>query len=123
VVPGRDGSLLGFIIILSDLSNHRRADAARRHLEQSLERAVPRGNVGTSGKAGDDVMGAILSNASLAAMDIADNLASPSVAPLLQELEATTKRAADLYDLITGRKRGMPSASGRAADTSDKESA
>ncbi|MBK6852289.1 MAG: GAF domain-containing protein [Burkholderiales bacterium] len=122
VVPGRDGSLLGFIIILSDLSNNRRADAARRHLEQSLKRAVPRGNLSAGGKAGDEVMGAILTNASLAAMDIADNLASPSVAPLLQELEATTKRAADLYGLILGRKRSMPLASGPETKTPSKDS-
>jgi chemotaxis family two-component system sensor kinase Cph1 len=42
-------------------------------------------------------MGAILTNASLAAMDIADAAGGPSVAPLLQELEASAQRAAALY--------------------------
>jgi PAS domain S-box-containing protein len=121
VVPGRDGSLLGFIIILGDLSNNRRADAARRHLEQSLKHAVPR-TLNGGGKAGDEVMGAILTNASMAAMDIADNLSSSSVAPLLEELEATTRRAADLYGLIVGRTRVMTSASGPSATTPGNES-
>ncbi|MEY2687093.1 MAG: hypothetical protein RL375_1291 [Pseudomonadota bacterium] len=121
VVPGRDGSLLGFIIIMSDLSNNRRADAARRHLEQSLKQAVPRNKLGGTAKADDEVMGAILTNASMAAMDIADNLASPSVAPLLEELEATTKRAADLYSLILGRKRIRPRASTRSWSSPDQE--
>ena len=45
----------------------------------------------------DAVMGAILANASLAAMDIADAAGGPTVAPLLAELEVSAQRAAALY--------------------------
>jgi PAS domain S-box-containing protein len=100
IVPGRDGAVLGCIVILTDLSNNRRADAARRHLEESLRKAGPRASGAGSAKGSDEVIGAILTNASLAAMDIADNLASPSVATLLEELEASTRRAAELYSHI-----------------------
>ena len=48
----------------------------------------------------DEVIGAILTNASLAAMDIADGSAGPMVAPLLQELESSARRAALLYAQI-----------------------
>jgi PAS domain-containing protein len=102
VVPGRDGTLLGYILTLADLSENRRAAAARHHLEQSIQRATPplaRNSEGTAQRA-DEVMSAILTNASLAAMDIADSLASPTVAPLLEELEASTRRAAQLYNRI-----------------------
>ena len=36
-------------------------------------------------------MGAILANASLAAMDIADGGSAPTIAPLLEELEVSTR--------------------------------
>ena len=105
VVPARDGSVLGFFMIFVDLTGSRRASEARRHLEQSLSQAVveapgrdgPRSaGLGAPG----DVMGAILANASLAAMDIADGSSAPGVAPLLEELEASTRRAAELYGRI-----------------------
>lgn len=47
-----------------------------------------------------DVMGAILANASLAAMDIADGSSAPAVAPLLEEVELSARRAADLFGRI-----------------------
>ena len=48
----------------------------------------------------DEVVSAILTNASLAAMDIADARGGPPVAPLLKELEDSTRRAAALYEQI-----------------------
>jgi light-regulated signal transduction histidine kinase (bacteriophytochrome) len=95
-VPASDGALLGTILILGDLSDNRRADAARRHLEESLKLAA------RGGERVDEVISAILTNASLAAMDIADSLATPSVAPLLEEVEASARRAAALYGRIRG---------------------
>jgi PAS domain-containing protein len=93
-VPGRDGGLLGFILTLTDLSDVRRAAEARRHLEAALQ-------VSAQGpRTSDGVLGAILTNASLAAMDIADSTGVPTVAPLLEELEASAKRATALYAQI-----------------------
>ena len=101
LVPGREGQVLGFILVLSDLSDSHRADAARRHLEDALQQAS-RGGRRDGGPDGpgspaDQVFSAILTNASLAAMDIADNTGGPAVAPLLEEVEASTRRAAVLY--------------------------
>jgi PAS domain-containing protein len=102
IVPARDGSVLGFFMIFVDLTDSKRADEARLHLERSLSRAVDlRGDTRAAGlSARGDVLGAILANASLAAMDIADGSSAPSVAPLLEELEVSTRRAADLYGRI-----------------------
>jgi chemotaxis family two-component system sensor kinase Cph1 len=97
-VPARDGALLGFIFIFNDLSEHKRAEAARLRLEASLSRT----GRGQGTPDGHDVLGAIIANASLAAMDIADGGAGPVVAPLLQEVEAATARAALLYARIRG---------------------
>jgi len=105
VVPARDGTVLGFFMIFVDLTDSQRATEARQHLERSLSEAVdevppaqsaPPTGLGPQG----DVMSAILANASLAAMDIADGGSTPSVAPLLQELEASTRRATQLYGRI-----------------------
>ena len=103
-VPSRDGALLGFIITLNDLRENKRAAAARRHLEDALQVAA-RGGVGAAPRDADEVIAAILSNASLAAMDIADANSGPPAAPLLEELEASTKRAAALYGLIRSFNR------------------
>ena len=102
IVPGRDGELLGFILILVDLSDAKRAEAARRHLEQSLSLTIggPNDIDARAAREPDAVIGAILTNASLAAMDIAAGPSGPTVAPLLQELETSTQRAAMLYAQI-----------------------
>jgi hypothetical protein len=97
--------VLGFFLIFTDLTDSQRAAEARRHLEQSLSEAVAdvpaRGDARTASvTARGDLMGAILANASLAAMDIADGSSTSSVAPLLEELEASTKRATALYGQI-----------------------
>jgi light-regulated signal transduction histidine kinase (bacteriophytochrome) len=93
-VPGRHGKLLGCIITLTDLRDLRRTAAARRQLEDALQRA---GTAHLGGRLRDEVIGAILTNASLAAMDIADASSGPSAAPLLQELETSAERATALY--------------------------
>ena len=98
LVPGRDGQVLGTIVVMADVSDAKRADQARQHLEQSLAQA------GGPARA-DEVIGAILTNASLAAMDIADSATGPGVAPLLEEVEASTQRAAELYGRIRGLVR------------------
>jgi light-regulated signal transduction histidine kinase (bacteriophytochrome) len=94
-VAGRDGKLLGFVLTLIDLREARRADTARLNLESSLRLAAQSSSVEA-----DEVISAILTNASLAAMDIADARGGPPVAPLLQELETSTRRAAGLYAQI-----------------------
>jgi two-component system, chemotaxis family, sensor kinase Cph1 len=103
VVPARDGSVLGFFLILEDLSHTQRAAAARQRLEQSLAQAgLARHTAGLSGAGPDELMGAVLANASVAAMDIADG-AGPAVAGLIEEIDMSTRRATSLY----GRMRSF----------------
>jgi len=100
VVPARDASTLGVIVILTDLSDTVRTAAAREHLEQVLNQAALTGRDARRAQAPDALIGAILTNASLAAMDIADGPGGGTVAPLLEELEASTRRAALLYSRL-----------------------
>ena len=104
VVPGRDGKMLGFIVTLFDLRDSKRAAAARRHLEESMQLAAHgrslNAAIDDTPRGADEVIGAILTNASLAAMDIADGSIGSPVAALLEELETSTHRAASLYEQI-----------------------
>ncbi len=105
VVPARDGTTLGFILIFDDLTDARRAMRAREHLEASLAQAAPSLSAFGSGKREpDELVSAILASASLAAMDIADGHMAPSVAPMLEDLEAATRRATSLYARIRSFK-------------------
>jgi len=94
IVPGSQGAVLGFVLTVADLSEAKRAEAARRQLEQSLSHTASAGDVAPET---DDVLRALIANASVAAMDIADGASGVSAVTLLHELEAATRRAADLY--------------------------
>ena len=102
VVPARDGSVLGFFLIFHDLSESQRTEQARSHLEQSLSRVrrSPPGPESQPAGEPDEVLSAVLANASIAAMDIVDGSSGPSVAALLEEINSSTQRAADLYARI-----------------------
>jgi hypothetical protein len=98
--------VLGYMLLFADLRPSKRTLAARLHLEQSLLLAAqaPTGAAAEhSGVHGaDEVIGAILTNARLAAMDIADAEGAPSLAPLMEELESSTRRAVVLYAQLRG---------------------
>ena len=101
LVSGSQGTILGFILIFTDLSESKRADAARRHLEDALYQAG-RADAGNEAEAPllhapDEVIGAILTNARLAALDIADGSGGSAVAALIEELESATQRATAIY--------------------------
>ena len=103
VVPARDGSVLGFILMFDDLTESKRALRAREHLEASLSQAAPSlAAFGSGSRENDELISAILASVSLAAMDIADGNMAPTVAPMLEELEVSTRRATTLYGRIRG---------------------
>lgn len=101
LVSGSQGAILGFILIFTDLSESKRADIARRHLEDALYQAGRPDMGAESGssplRAPDEVIAAILTNARLAALDIADGSGGAAVAPLIEELEIATQRATAIY--------------------------
>ncbi len=101
VVVARDGSVLGFFLVFDDLTNSQRADAARKRLEQSLSQGSRMGLVREAQARGsaqaDELISAVMANASLAAMDIADAGATPAVAQLLEEVDISAHRATALF--------------------------
>jgi light-regulated signal transduction histidine kinase (bacteriophytochrome) len=92
-VPGSDGRLVGYVVSLADQSEVERTAAARSQLERSLQPA---------GQGADEIVLAILNNASVAGMDIADGQHDDSSAPQLNEVEQSAQRAARLYRRIRG---------------------
>jgi PAS domain S-box-containing protein len=102
-VPGAAGTL-GFVLTLVDISEARRARAARQRLEESLSDAAAPGLPAPSA---DAVVRALIANASVAAMDISDGASGTAVAPLLEELRAATRRAAELYGQVRRLTRGV----------------
>ncbi len=103
-VPARDGSMLGLIFMFEDMTASKRADAARSHLQASLSdagRSLKTAPPGASTAAPEDeLMAALLTNASLAAMDVCEDDQSPALASLLEALEISTRRSASLYGHI-----------------------
>jgi two-component system, chemotaxis family, sensor kinase Cph1 len=104
-VPAPNGSPLGYIFIFHDLTASKQALLARDRLEAALTRAGQGASAFRSEAAQDahivhHALGAIVANASLAAMDISEGGTAPSVAPQLQEVQAATARAAALFNSI-----------------------
>ncbi len=98
IVSGSQGTILGFILIFTDLSDSKRADAARRHLEDALHEVDRLGSGAESDvQSTDNVIGAIVTNTRLAALDISGGSGGPAMAPLIEELETATRRATDIY--------------------------
>lgn len=99
VPAGMDG-LLGTIFILEDLTTAKRIEAARMRLEAALTRTGHAAPPQAEAPEAQALVGALIANASLAAMDIADSGHSPTAAPLLQEVESSTRRATALLARI-----------------------
>ncbi len=98
-VPGANGGILGFILIFTNLSDAKKAEAARQHMERALQRAS-RGIADadtTPASVPDQVVSSILANARLAALDIVDGGSGRALAPLIEELETATKQAMAIY--------------------------
>jgi PAS domain S-box-containing protein len=99
-VPTESGDVLGYIVIVTDLSARHEAERTRARLERALLDAPPLAPLAGAAVAlardFDTLMAAVLANGSTAVMQVADASAESSVTPLLAELETATRRAAEL---------------------------
>ncbi|MEO7363718.1 MAG: GAF domain-containing protein, partial [Gemmatimonadaceae bacterium] len=105
-VPGLRGDIVGYILIFTDLRQQREARAARARIERAIAEshvAAPLGGVAAMlTQDFDQLLSAILANASAAIMQITDSTAEASTGTLLRELEGATRRAAELTAQILG---------------------
>lgn len=101
VISRPDGSgVLGYIVLATNLSERRAADAARERVQRAIldaQQPLAKLNFDSGDRAdAPDLLKAVLANASLAVMEVADDAAGMAVVPTLDGLEAATKRASDL---------------------------
>jgi PAS domain S-box-containing protein len=111
VIPRLDGSgALGHIVLVTDMSERREADAARDRVQRAILAAQrPLGQRKSAfGEPTDsqELIAAILGSASLAVMEVADEAVGPSVVPTLDALEASAKRASELALRVIGYAAG-----------------
>ena len=99
-VPTASGDVLGYVVIVTDLSARHQAERTRGRLQRALLDAGPLGPLAGAAAAlardFDALMGAVLANGSSAVMQVTDAGVDGSVTPLLAELETATRRAAEL---------------------------
>lgn len=105
-VPGLRGDVLGYILIFTDLRQQREARAVRARLERAIADThvdAPLGGMAVMlSNDFDQLLSAILANASAAVMQIGDTSVEASTGVLLRELEGATRRAAELTAQILG---------------------
>jgi two-component system, chemotaxis family, sensor kinase Cph1 len=101
VIARLDGSgALGYIVLVTNMSEPRQAGAARDRVQRAIldaqqplaQRSVPPDDAGDF----QELLQAVLANASLAIMEVAEESAGSEVVPTLDSVEASTKRATDL---------------------------
>jgi PAS domain S-box-containing protein len=97
-VPSTDGGVLGTILIFTDLSARRAAEAARARLSEALE-VGPSGDRlgGLSGVVEfDDMMAAVLANARTAVLSVSGTVAEAIQPGTLKSIESLTRRASEV---------------------------
>ena len=102
-VPGPHGTALGFIVMLTDLTARKATEAARLRLQHAILRAQQPALPGARDLPPDlqGLMAAIWANAGVAVSEIADAVTVASVAPLLREVEDSTRHAAHLTSILS----------------------
>jgi light-regulated signal transduction histidine kinase (bacteriophytochrome) len=102
-VPTATGEMLGFVLIFTDRSERREAEATRRRLETTAADGYRSPLGGVAAAAMDDLdhlVAAILGNASAAVLEITESTTDAPIATLLREVESAARRATDLGEQI-----------------------
>ena len=103
-IPLPGDRILGFVLLVNDLTAQVEVAASRTRVRDAIGDIRRRGSRG--GRRGDtpayqQLLGSILANASMAAMEIGDpHLLPPNAEQTLQEVEEATRRAARISRLI-----------------------
>lgn len=96
--------VLGFVLMFTDLSERKAAEAARRRFQESVieARALHRTDARTPDALGyRDLENLILENAQLAALEITDGLDPKRMPEMLEGVRASVARCADLLDHLS----------------------
>jgi PAS domain S-box-containing protein len=122
VLASRD-RVLGYVVLLTDLTERKAADAARERFRHSVMLSQRRlmGRVDSSAAlAVEGLMSRIIDNAQLAALEIADGLDTTGIPETLESVRASVARAAEVLEQISGAAR--QGASARPATKRERQS-
>jgi chemotaxis family two-component system sensor kinase Cph1 len=112
---------LGYIVLVTNLSERREADSARHRVQRAIsdaQRPFAQVDLDSDAEAEfGELMRAVLATASLAVMEVAEDADGPTVVPTLDGLEASTRRAADLTLQMIAIAAGIEGAPDPAALT------
>lgn len=111
--------ILGYVILFTDLTERRAAEAARRNFRDNLllsQRRLMRRIDSSAALAVENVMSSIIDNAQLAALEIADGLDTAGIPDTLESVRASVARAAEVLEHIS--VGGASTADGRSASKS-----
>ena len=102
------GEALGFVLLLTDISQRRRADAARRRFQSGA--MEPRRVMAVSLKSEEDLLyrnlfSNLVHNAQLAALEITDGVDLDRVPDMLHGVEASVSRTAELLEHLIWYER------------------
>jgi chemotaxis family two-component system sensor kinase Cph1 len=101
VIARLDGTgALGYIVLVTNMTARHEADAARDRVQRAIldaqrplrQAEFPLGDIADF----QDLIRAVLANASMAVIEVGDESEGPAVLPALDGLEASTRRATDL---------------------------
>ena len=102
--------VLGFVLLLTDLSEQKAADAARRRFQEGLIRPHRGMSVRLDSKADllyQNLLATVVSNAQLAALEITDGVELADMPTKLESVQASVGRTAELLEhLIWHASRG-----------------
>lgn len=106
-VMAAPGRLLGFVILVTDLSERRAAEAARRGFQEALIEEHPLEAAAQEDPTYQQLYSSVLGNAQLAALEITDGVDATRMPEMLDSVRASVDRATELLEhLATHAARG-----------------
>ena len=108
--------VLGYVLLLTDLAPRRAAEAARRSFQEEV--VARRRLAGVPLATQDDLvfrdlLGSVVGNAQLAALEIADGVELAAVPEMLESVRASVARAAELLERLVWHAAASDPGSGR----------
>ncbi len=112
-VAAADDRALGFVVIFTEISELRAAEAARRRFQESMLQSHRRLSARLETRADpatQSLMSSVVENAQLAALEVTDSADPVNMLPLLEGIRSSVERSAEVLERLTMGSHSPPSA-------------